>query len=293
MRDSYELVKFVDNGFELEVNVSPKEDTVWLTAEEMSYLFDRDRSVISKHIRNIFDEDECLERTNVHFLHIANSDKPVKAYSLDVIISVGYRVKSQRGVIFRRWANSILKEYLLKGYAIDSNRVMVTQENYLNLVNVVNRIDNTQVKVVKRLEKLEEKHKLNDEILFDSGTFYDSISHLEDIISSAKTSIILIDGYVDKNTLDMLSKKQNGVTVEIYTYTNLNKITQSEIDAFNKQYGCLTIKASKNFHDRFLILDRKEFYYIGTSLNKNTGGKITSMFKGSDTGILKHLLGLL
>ena len=119
--NNLKLVKFTDNDFELEVNVSPEEETVWLSKEEMSILFDRDRSVISRHISNIFKENELDEKSNVHFLHIPLSDKPVPFYTLDVIISVGYRVKSQRGVLFRKWASKILKDYLIKGYANGGN----------------------------------------------------------------------------------------------------------------------------------------------------------------------------
>ena len=102
------IVTFKDEQLELEVNISPEEDTVWLTQAQMVDLFSRDQSVIARHIRNIFKERELDEKSNMHFLHIANSDKPVKMYSLDVIISVGYRVKSPRGVLFRKWATNIL-----------------------------------------------------------------------------------------------------------------------------------------------------------------------------------------
>ena len=117
--EKYELVKFVDNGFELEVKVSPNEETVWLTKSEMAFLFERDRSVISKHIRNIFLENECVEKRNVHSLHIPGSDKPVEVFSLDVIISVGYRVKSKTATHFRQWATKILRNYMIEGYAIN------------------------------------------------------------------------------------------------------------------------------------------------------------------------------
>ena len=150
----YEIVKFVDNGFELEVNVSPSEDTVWLSTEQISDLFQRERSVITKHISNIFKEKE-LYRNSVcaNFAHTAPDGKTYKVdyYNLDVIISVGYRVKSQRGVLFRKWATSVLKQYLLKGYAIDSSRVLVTPDNYMNLINVVNRIDSTQSELITRV----------------------------------------------------------------------------------------------------------------------------------------------
>ena len=120
----YEIVKFVNNNLELEINVSPDEETVWLSKEDMSILFNRDRSVISRHIKNIFECKELEEKSNVHFLHIANSDKPVPYYSLDVVISVGYRVKSQRGIVFRKWTSNILKEYLIKGYAVNEKRLI-------------------------------------------------------------------------------------------------------------------------------------------------------------------------
>ena len=118
-----QLVKFTDNDFELDVRADSKNETVWLSNEEMCSLFERDRTVISRHIKNVFLDKELDEKSNVHFLHIPFSDKPVAFYSLDVIISVGYRVKSQRGVLFRRWANKILKSYLLKGYAINQKRL--------------------------------------------------------------------------------------------------------------------------------------------------------------------------
>ena len=106
-----DIVTFKDEQLELEVNISPEEDTVWLTQAQMVDLFSRDQSVIARHIRNIFKEHELEEKSNMHFLHIANSDKPVKMYSLDVIISVGYRVKSPRGVLFRKWATNVLRQY--------------------------------------------------------------------------------------------------------------------------------------------------------------------------------------
>ena len=119
MSEAYELVKFVDGSFELEVNVSPEEDTVWLTKKDLSLLFNRERTVISRHISNIFSDGECNRESNVRFMHVANSDKPVEAYNLDVVIAVGYRVKSLRGVIFRKWATSVLKQYMLKGFAVE------------------------------------------------------------------------------------------------------------------------------------------------------------------------------
>ena len=118
-----EIIVFKNGGLELEVNVSEDRENVWLSKQQMAELFQRDRTVISKHLKNIFNESELSEKSNVQNLHVANSDKPVPFYSLDVIISVGYRVKSPNGIIFRKWATSILKDYMVKGYAINKKRL--------------------------------------------------------------------------------------------------------------------------------------------------------------------------
>ena len=131
-----------DGATELNVNVG--EDTVWLTQAQMTELFQRDQSVISRHISSIFKEGELEEKSNMHFLHIANSDRPVAAYNLDVIISVGYRVKSQRGTQFRIWANRVLKEYLLKGYAINQNTKAGQLEDLKNAVRLLSNVLETQ-----------------------------------------------------------------------------------------------------------------------------------------------------
>ena len=118
-----EIIVFKNGGLELEVNVSEDRENVWLSKQQMAELFQRDRTVISKHLKNIFNESELREKSNVQNLHVANSDKPVPFYSLDVIISVGYRVKSPNGIIFRKWATSILKDYMIKGYSINQKRL--------------------------------------------------------------------------------------------------------------------------------------------------------------------------
>lgn len=134
-----ELVLFTSTDGNVTVDVQLKSDTVWLTQKQISELFDKERSVVTKHINNVFKEQELDEKSNVQNLHIANSDKPVAFYSLDVIISVGYRVKSKRGVEFRKWANSVLKDYLLKGYALNNNLINKTHHEYQNLLDLLNK----------------------------------------------------------------------------------------------------------------------------------------------------------
>ena len=160
-----EIILFDNQDIKLEVNM--KDDTVWLSQQQMAKLFGKDRTVITKHISNIFKEGELEEKCNVQKMHIANSDKPVVLYNLDVIISVGYRVKSKNGVIFRKWANKVLKEYLLKGYAINQRRLEYL-EKAVKLIDIAGRIDNeiesSEVKeIIKVINKYSDALNLLDD----------------------------------------------------------------------------------------------------------------------------------
>ena len=289
MSETYELVKFVDGSFELEVNVSPEEDTVWLTKKDLSLLFDRERTVISKHIKNIFADGECDRKSNVHFMHVASSDKPVEVYNLDVVIAVGYRVKSQRGVIFRKWATSVLRQYMLRGFALEPSRVLVSRENYLDRVNVVNRIDSTQTDLIGRVERLEDKYPELGMRIFFKGQLYDASSCIRGILEQAEREIILIDGYVARRTLDMLSGKRTGVSVLLFTSSRGNRITGKEISDFNAQYPSLEVHITDEFHDRFLILDRKRMYHIGASV-KDAGRRTFEISENNDVRYLDMIL---
>lgn len=145
MRKENEIVLFETDDKKISLNVSVEDETVWLTQSQMVELFQRDVSVISRHIKNVFKEGELEEKSNLHFLQIANSDKPVAFYSLDVIISVGYRVKSQRGVEFRRWANSVLKQYILQGYAVNQKRIQQLGEVIRIMRRTENELDSKQI----------------------------------------------------------------------------------------------------------------------------------------------------
>ena len=137
--EKYEIIKFVDGDFELDVNVSPLQNTIWLTQDQIAKLFEKSRSTITEHINNIFSEGELSEMTSVGNSDITNH-RPAKLYNLDVILAVGYRVKSKRGILFRRWATAVLRDYLIKGYSLSSDRVIVTNENYIQLINEVNHL---------------------------------------------------------------------------------------------------------------------------------------------------------
>ena len=140
-----EIVIFETEDKKVSLPVAVENETVWLNQNQMIELFGRDQSVISRHIKKVFEEGEVDEKSNMHFLHIANSDKPVAYYNLDVIISVGYRVKSQRGVEFRKWANSVLKQYIMQGYAVNNNRIKQLGEVIRIIKRTENSLDSKQV----------------------------------------------------------------------------------------------------------------------------------------------------
>ena len=294
-QEKYEIVKFVDNGFELEVNVSPLEETVWLTQDQMAELFQKSKSTINEHIKNLYSEKELLESATIRKFRMVRFEggrriiRSIPHYNLDLIISVGFRVKSQRGIIFRKWATSVLKQYMLRGYAIDSSRVLVTQENYLNLLNVVTDMKSSQLILEKRIEKLESKYPELNTYVFSCGQMFDATSFLGQIIGKAENEIILIDNYIDRGTLDILSHKRKESQLTIITSKEGNRVTPKEYQTFNSQYCNLTIETTDKVHDRFLILDRYEMYHIGASL-KDAGRKLFGMNLINNPDIIRFVL---
>ena len=260
---SYELIKFENDNVELEVSVSPEEDTVWLSKEQMSLLFDRNRSVISRHIKSIYEEGELNKESscakNAH--EVNGQIHYTDFYNLDVVISVGYRVKSKNGVLFRKWANSVLKEYLLKGYALNEGRTLITKDNYLNLVNRVDSLN-------KRVDTIEsaEKHRFVEDVLLLDNQMFDAIVLITKMIETAQTSIVLIDPYVDAVSLSFFKNKSKDLKLVVVTSSRAN-IGRREVASFNERYGNLEIKIDDKYHDRYLIIDNELFYHFGCSIN--------------------------
>ena len=263
--NNYELIKFRDNEFELDVNVSPEEDTVWLTKDQIALLFDRDRTVISRHINKIYKECELEEKgtcaKNAHVPQTRNRTYESNLYNLDVIISVGYRVKSQRGILFRRWANNILKQYLLKGYVIDGNRVTVSKESFFELEKCVKQIKE-EIKDIKEKVFVEPVKQR----LFYDGQYFDAYDFICSLIVNAKESIVLIDPYFDEAGLHYLNKRKSNVKLCV-CISNKSKLEGNDIKQFKKQYGQLDIVHNDDFHDRYLIIDNSMCYSLGASLN--------------------------
>lgn len=252
----------------IEVRLDEDKETLWLTQEQIAQLFERDRSAITKHLKNIFKEEELDEKVVSAFFALTTQHGAIKGktqttkvkfYNLDAILSVGYRVNSKQGTQFRIWANKILKDYLLKGYAIN-NRMNRIEDNVSALSEKVNEID-LQINT----------HLIPTQGVFFDGQVFDAYELASKIIRSAKQSIILIDNYIDETTLMHLSKKKKGVSVLLLT-KNINKQLTLDIEKASEQYGNFTAKPFTHSHDRFLILDQKEIYHLGASL-KDLGRK--------------------
>ena len=277
----------VYNNGELELKVSLENESVWLNRNQLSELFDRDIKTIGKHINNVFREKELEKYSTVaNFATVQNEGgrevtRDIEYYNLDVIISIGYRVKSQKGVRFRQWATKVLKQYISNGYVINSDKI--THERFKELENSVSVLQN-QMKLLKN-----KTIKPTQGIFYD-GQIFDAYEFVSDLVKSAKKEIILLDNYIDETVLTLFSKNQD-IKVTIYTQT-ITKQLKLDLEKYNAQYNPISIKTFKNSHDRFLIVDKTELYHIGASL-KDLGKKWFAFSKMDieSVGILERLEG--
>jgi hypothetical protein len=247
-------------------------DTVWLTQEMMSDLFQRNKSTISRHVKNIFQEKELLEESVVaKFATTASDGKiyQVDYYNLDVVISVGYRVKSIRGTQFRQWANKVLKEYLLRGHALNYKFELIEEQLKEHRAILDKHEDKIDFFVRTSLPPVEG--------VFHNGQIFDAYKFATDLIKSANKSLVLIDNYIDESVLLMLSKRKAGVSAKIYT-SHFGTALQLDLHRHNTQYPPIEIVHHTTAHDRFLIIDDAEVYHIGASL-KDLGKKLFAFSK--------------
>ena len=264
-----------DETIRLEVRMD--EETVWLTQQQMAELFQKDQSVVARHINNAFKEGELDENSNMHFLHNTRYKyRPTKVYSLDVIISVGYRVKSKRGTAFRQWANKVLKDYLLRGFAINQRIAQIEQRTDTRFESHAARISALEDKV----DFFVRSSQPPVEGIFYDGQIFDAYAQIINLIKQAKRSIILIDNYINVDTLTMLSNRSSGVTATIYT-RQLNQQQQLDLQRHNQQYPPIDIHTTQRNHDRFLIID-DVVYLFGASL-KDAGKKLFAYIKMQET----------
>ena len=263
-----------DESVRMEVRIEA--ETVWLTQAQIAELFETKRQAITKHLKNIFQSGELNENSVCSILELTASDGKsykTKTYNLDAIISVGYRVNSKNATLFRRWASQVLKDYLLKGHVINQR-----------ISNLEQRVDAKFLSYDMQLTRLNEKVDFfvrtslpPVEGIFFDGQIFDAYAFATNLIKSAKNSLILIDNYIDENTLLMLSKRTTGVDATIYTQ-RITPQLQLDLTRHNNQYPPINIRTYRQAHDRFLIIDRSDVYHIGASL-KDLGKKLFAFSK--------------
>jgi len=249
----------------IEVRIDEERETIWLTQKQMGFLFEKDTDTIGLHLKNIFSDGELDEEATTELFSVVqkegnrNVKRNINFYNLDAILSVGYRVNSKRGTQFRQWATQRLKDYLLKGYALNQ-RMNRIENNVENLTKKVNQIDlhiNSQL--------------IPTQGVFFDGQIFDAYELASRIIRKAQKSIVLIDNFIDENTLTHLAKKEKGVKVHLLT-KNISKQLELDLKKANEQYGLFSATIFTQSHDRFLIIDGNEVYHLGASL-KDLGKK--------------------
>lgn len=263
-----------DNTLSLDVRIEG--DSVWLNQQQIAELFGTKRPAITKHIANIYASEELTEEGTCSILeHMGNDGKrryQSKFYNLDVILSVGYRVNSKNATKFRQWANSVLKEYLIRGYAVNQ-RLLLMEER---MDRKFSEYDNLLTGINTKVDFFVRSSLQPIEGIFFDGQIFDAYALIADLIRRAKTRIVLIDNYIDDSVLLQLSKRNAGVKVDIYD----GKISRSfvqDIEKHNFQYPGVTLHEYKKAHDRFLIID-EDVYHIGASL-KDLGKKLFAFSK--------------
>ena len=263
MNNEIILYQSDENSTILEVRMG--EDTIWLTQNQIVTLFESSKANISEHINNIFQTSELDNVSTVRKFRTVqneggrNVSRDIIHYNLDVIISVGYRVNSKRGTQFRIWANKVLKDYLLKGHAINQRFERIEKDIHF----LKNKTDEFDLQIRTSLPP-------NEGIFFE-GKVFDAYVFVAGLIKSAKKSIVLIDNYVDESVLTMLSKRKSGVTCNIFTSHTGNQLLL-DVEKHNAQYSEIVLHQFSMSHDRFLILDNSIVYHIGASL-KDLGKK--------------------
>lgn len=279
-----EIILYRPDELAEHIEVKVDQETVWLNRQQLALLFGRDVKTIGKHINNVFSEGKLQKISTVAKFAIVQIEgdrrveRQIEYYNLDVIISVGYRVKSKQGTQFRIWATNVLREYLLKGYALNQR---------------MNRIENTVEHLVEKVNEVSFQIKSTElpaQGVFFDGQVFDAYKLTSKIIRSAKKNIVLIDNYINEGTLTHLSKKAKTVKVLLLT-KNITKELTLDIKKANEQYGNIELRKFNKSHDRFLIVDEQEVYHLGASL-KDLGKKwfaFSKMDKTSVETILKEI----
>ncbi len=263
----------------ISLEVRLENDTVWLTQAQIVVLFNSTKSNISEHIKHIYADGELEKDSTVRFFRTVQNEghrivtRNVAHYNLDAIISIGFRVNTKQGIQFRQWANKVLKEYLLRGYAINQRINLLEDKIDRKFAEHDAKIENLN----KQVDFFVQTALAPTEGVFHNGQIFDAYKFATDLIKSAKKSLVLIDNYVDESVLMMLSKREAGVSAKIYT-SHFGAALQLDLQRHNTQYPPIEMVHHTTAHDRFLIIDDAEVYHIGASL-KDLGKKLFAFSK--------------
>ena len=281
--DNNDTIIYNNGTLSLNVKVSHDREDVWLSQSQIATLFDTTQPNISMHISNILNEGELDGSVYKDFLYTGSDGKSYKVtfYNLDMILTVGYRVNGKRAVLFRKWASSILKQYLLKGYAINEDRLAVASDGILRLRNEVDLIQD-------KIEILNKAVFPTNPVIFESGQYFDAFMYIRDLIKLANESVIVFDPFFDNEAITYLKYTKPGVDRKV-CISHSNLINKSSIRSFRKQYGSITFYAVRKVHDRFIIIDNTHCYSIGTSLN-SVGAKDFAITKIENQDIIDLLV---
>ena len=266
-----------DNTMRLEVRL--EDETVWLTQQQMVTLFQSSKANVSEHIRNIYDQGELEQEATVRNFRTVRKEgnrmvnRTLTYYNLDAIISVGFRVNTKRGIMFRQWANRTLKEYLLRGYAFHQQMIAMQRQIDVRLEEQNERlsaVENHLHEHDQKFDMIVKTPELPNEGVFFDGQIFDAFKLVMQLIKSAEHRIILIDNYINEDILTMFDQRANGVTACIYT-ARIDSAMQLAIQRHDAQYDPIPVNVFRMSHDRWLIIDDK-VYHFGASL-KDLGKK--------------------
>ena len=272
MSDNNEIVLYQPDAL-TKIDVCVADETVWLTQQQLAMLFGTEVPAISKHIRNIYKSEELNKSATLSKMEIVQTEgnrtvhRKIDIYNLDMILSVGYRVNSRNASRFRQWANQVLKDYLLRGYAVNQRLFQLEQK----MDNKFASIDRQLAAHKEQIDFFVRTSLPPVEGVFYDGQIFDAYTFAAELIKSAKKRIVLIDNYIDETVLTLLDKRIENVSATIYTHT-ISKELQLDITKHNAQYPSIEVCKTNLVHDRFLIVDDTT-YHIGASI-KDLGKKL-------------------
>ena len=295
--ESFKIVRYNHNNLNMNVKVDFINHTAWLTQEQIALVLGVSISNISEHITHIYDDEELEIGATLRNFRIVRFEgnrevkRNVDHYNVDMMIAIGYRVKTKEAILFRTWVSNIVSGYITNGYVTDDSRFKVIENSNRMIIEKLDEIDEKIQNHDERIEIIEDWKNNVDiprEVIFDSGQYVEAYEYLIKIIESANSSVDIIDGYADYTILTILKHKKTGVVVRVLT-SNKSKLDSNLINNFNNEYGDLLVSYNSDFHDRYYILDRKTGYHVGPSVNY-IGKKVAGSTKLNDDSIIQFLL---